>query len=233
MSPWSTRTLRVFLRATTVMVAIGGASAPLHAADKKTPASLLPGAGSREPISIDAGKLDFFNKEQKLVYSGGVVAVQGDSTLKGSELVIYLAKDPQKPGTGEAAAAAATVAGGTDAATPAAEGSSVRHMDVKGPVTLISKDQVGTGDSGSYDKTENKVTLSGNVTLSQGTNVTKGDRLVYDLTSGQAQVFSGQTYGRVKSLFTPGSAGPEDPLGGTPKKKAPAKAKPAGTASTQ
>lgn len=206
-------------------------SGPLHAAEKKAPASLLPGAGSREPINIDAGKLDFFNKEQKLVYSGGVVAVQGDSTLKGSELVIYLAKDPPKAGTGETAAAAATAAGGADAAP--GEGSSVRHMDVKGPVTLISKDQVGTGDSGSFDKTENKVTLSGNVTLSQGTNVTKGDRLVYDLTSGQAQVFSGQTYGRVKSLFTPGSAGPEDPLGGPPKKTAPVKPKPAGAASTR
>ncbi len=40
---------------------------------------------------------------------------------------------------------------------------------------LISKDQVGTGDNGSYDKAENKVTLTGNVTFSQGTNVTKGD----------------------------------------------------------
>lgn len=207
--------------------------APSDAAEKKPPASFLPGSGSREPISIDAGKLDFFNKEQKLVYSGGVVAVQGESTLKGSELVIYLTKDAQKPGTGETAAAAATAAGGSDAASPAGEGSSVRHMDVKGPVTLISKDQVGTGDRGSYDKAENKVTLSGNVTLSQGTNVTKGDRLVYDLTSGQAQVFSGQTYGRVRSLFTPGSAGPEDPTGGAQKSKPPVKPKPAGTASTQ
>ena len=191
---------------------------------------MLPGASSHEPINIDAGKLDYYDKEQKLIYSGGVVAVQGDSTLKAAQLTIFLAKNPGKPDgakpKGETAAAAATAGG---AEVPGA-GSSVKHMDVKGPVTMISKDQVGTGDNGSYDKAEDKVTLTGNVTLSQGTNVTKGDRLVYDLTSGQAQVFSGQTYGRVKSVFTPGSAGPDDAAGG--KKKAP-KPRTAGTASTQ
>ncbi len=111
-------------------------------------------------------------------------------------------------------------------------------MDAKGPVTLVSKDQIGTGDNGSYDKDQNKVTLTGNVTLSQGTNITKGDKLVYDLTSGQAQVFSGQTYGRVKSIFTPGSGGPDDaaaPAKSKPvaKGKPAGKPKPAGTASAQ
>ena len=51
---------------------------------QKAPASMLPGTNSHEPINIDAGKLDYYDKEQKLVYSGGVVAVQGDSTLKAS-----------------------------------------------------------------------------------------------------------------------------------------------------
>ena len=87
-------------------------------------------------------------------------------------------------------------------------------MDATGPVTLISKDQVGTGDSATYDKGEDKVYLNGNVTLSQGTNVTQGDRLIYDMATGQAQVFSGQTNGgRVMSVFTPGSG----PPGGPPK----------------
>lgn len=185
----------------------------------------LPGTNSHEPIAIDAGKLDYYDKEQKLFYSGGVTAVQGDSTLKASELTIFLLKQdaaetPAKGGEGAAALAAA-----------GSGSSSVRHMDAKGPVTLISKDQVGTGDNGTYDKGENKVTLTGNVTLSQGTNVTKGDRLVYDLTSGQAQVFSGQTYGRVKSLFTPGSAGPDD--AGAPTKKKVPKTHSPGTASAQ
>jgi lipopolysaccharide export system protein LptA len=204
----------------------------------------LPGTNSHQPISIDAAKLDYYDKQQKLVYTGSVVAVQGDSTLKASELIIYLSKDDPKAGAAQAGASQAAgenaAAAGASAAAPGA-GSSVKHMDAKGPVTLVSKDQIGTGDNGSYDKDENKVTLTGNVTLSQGTNVTKGDKLVYDLTTGQAQVFSGQTYGRVKSIFTPGSGAPGAP-GDAPapaknkpvaKGKPPVKPRPAGTASAQ
>ena len=61
-------------------------------------------------------------------------------------------------------------------------------MDAAGPVTVVSKTQVATGDRGSYDKDQNKVWLFGNVTLSDGGNVTKGDKLTYDLTTGEAVV---------------------------------------------
>ena len=43
-------------------------------------------------------------------------------------------------------------------------------------MTVTQLDQVGTGDNGVYDKIDNKVYLFGNVVLSQGTNVTKGER---------------------------------------------------------
>ena len=45
------------------------------------------------------------------------------------------------------------------------------------------------------------------MTLSDGGNVTKGDKLVYDLTTGQATVDTGAA-GRVKGLFMPGASGP-------------------------
>jgi lipopolysaccharide export system protein LptA len=61
---------------------------------------------------------------------------------------------------------------------------------------VTSKDQVGTGDSGIFEKSENKVYLIGNVTLSQGPNVTMGDKLVYDLSTNRAVVT-----GNVKSMF--------------------------------
>ncbi|HYP57899.1 MAG TPA: lipopolysaccharide transport periplasmic protein LptA [Beijerinckia sp.] len=144
-------------------------------------AGVLPGGNSKEPVHIEAGKLDYFDKEQKLVYTGNVVATQGDSRLKASTLVIFLTpKDASEPN-----------------GLPASS-SQMRRMEAAGPVTLTSKDQVGTGDSGIYEKSENKVTLIGNVTLSQGPNVTKGDKLIYDLNTKQAVVT-----GRVRSLFLP------------------------------
>jgi lipopolysaccharide export system protein LptA len=152
---------------------------------------ILPGANSRAPISINADKLDYFDKDQKLIYTGGVIARQGDSTLKASALTILLSGAPAAPGE---------QSGGGPS------NSQVKRMEAEGPVTIVQKDQVGQGDRGVYDKAENKVYLYGNVSLTQGTNVIKGApsaRLVYDLTSGRAQIVGG-----VSSLFTPGSDEP-------------------------
>lgn len=155
--------------------------------------AVLPGASSKDPVSIDAGKLDYFDKDQKLVYSGAVVATQGESRLKASVLTIFLEPAPAN-----------------------ANSHQMRRMEAQGPVTITAKDQIGTGDSGVYDKTENKVFLTGHVTLSQGANVTKGERLVYDLNTGQAVVLGGATAqgGRVRSVFTPGEKSTSSPAGG-------------------
>jgi lipopolysaccharide export system protein LptA len=155
-------------------------------AEKPRSGAILPGGDSKEPVNIDAAKLDYFDKEQKLVYTGNVVATQGQSRLQATTLVIYLT--PKETAT---------------AAGVPSSSSQVRRMEAAGPVTIISKDQIGTGDSGIYEKSENKVYLIGNVTLTQGPNVTKGDKLIYDLTTKQAAVT-----GRVRSMFLPnGGAG--------------------------
>jgi lipopolysaccharide export system protein LptA len=161
-------------------------------------ASLLPGGSSKEPVSINATKLDYFDKEQKLVYSGGVFAKQGDSTLKSTTLSIFLASSPTKGAS----------SGGGDGAPGSND---VKRMEATGPVTISSKDQVGMGDQAIYDKAENKLYLIGNVSLSQEGNVIKGQpksRLIYDLTSGQAHIEGGVT-----SLFTPKNGGGDKAAG--------------------
>jgi len=157
------------------------------AAQKARSGAILPGGNAKEPVNIDAAKLDYFDKEQKLVYTGNVVATQGESKLKAAALVIFLT--PKESG---------------DSAGAPSSSSQVRRMEAAGPVTIISKDQIGTGDSGIYEKSENKVYLIGNVTLSQGSNVTKGDKLIYDLNTSQAAVT-----GRVRSMFLPSGGNDE------------------------
>ena len=166
-------------------IALGSAGYSPALAQKAQSSPVLPGGDSKEPINIDAAKLDYFDKEQKLVYTGDVVATQGESKLKASALVLYL-----------------TPKNKADLPGALSSSSQLRRMEASGPVTLISRDQVGTGDSGVYEKAENKVYLIGNVTLTQGPNVTKGDKLIYDLTTSQAVVT-----GRVRSMFIP-SNGP-------------------------
>ena len=167
-------------------------------AEKPHSGAILPGGNSKDPVNIAATKLDYFDKEQKLVYTGNVVARQGESKLETGTLVIYLTpKNALAP-----------------AGVPSSS-SQIRRMETAGPVTIVSKDQIGTGDSGVYEKSENKVYLVGNVTLTQGPNVTKGDKLTYDLDTKQAAVT-----GRVRSMFLPS--------GGTGDAKEPRPARPDG-----
>jgi lipopolysaccharide export system protein LptA len=167
--------------------------------------SILPGGNSKAPISIEADQLDYFEKEGRAVYSGHVVVVQGDTKLNCSKLTILMEK------TGSPAKVAS--ANESTATAESNASNRLRHMDCAGPVTVASKTQTATADSGSYDKEHNNVVLSGHVVLTDGRNVTKGDRLVYDLVTGQAAVHGGGS--RVTGVFLPGSADPA----GTGKKK--------------
>ncbi len=169
------------------------------------PVSILPGGDAKQPISIEADKLDYFEKEGKAIYDGHVVVVQGDTKLICSRLTILM----------DASSSAAAPATPAASAGPAgADSNRLKHMDCTGPVRVSSKTQTATGDNGSYDKGHNNVILTGHVVLTDGRNVTKGDRLVYDLNTGQAAVQGGNS--RVQGFFLPGG---DDPAGGAKKKK--------------
>ena len=182
-----------FMPCVVAFMALGGAAL----ADQK--GSLIPGGNSKEPVSIEADKLDYYDKDQKAVYTGNVIAKQGDSTLTCAVLNIFLDKS-----------GAANASGGTSAAPT--ENSQIKRMEAEGPVKVTQKDQIGTGDHGTYDKAENKLYLIGHVTLMQGKNITTGDKLVYDLTTGQAAVAGG----RVKGVFVPSQNSAASPKPKTP-----------------
>lgn len=158
--------------------------APLSA---KSGGGILPGASASDPLSIDSDKVDYFDKEQKAIYSGSVIVVNGPSTLKASRMTIFLDNKAKSDGDGRA--------------------DKVKHIEAEGPITLVSKDQTATGDSGTYDRVEHRVYLTGNVTMTTGDGgVTTGDRFVYDTTTGQGDLQgnpSGKSRGRVHSIFTP------------------------------
>ncbi len=197
---------------------------PAPAAQPK-PGTTAPGAGvfgtsSREPINIEADQLEVFDRDQKAVYRGNVVVVQGDTTMKSAEMVVFYARGQK---------------GETDARQPAPAGASpggtsVRRVEAFGGVSIVSKDQIATGREGIFDRENNRVVLTGDVALTQGGNVTKGERLNYDLTTGQATVEARASTGRVRSLLVPGSedgAKPIDRQGAKPAAPAQAPAAPA------
>jgi lipopolysaccharide export system protein LptA len=160
-----------------------------------SPIQILPGTNSKEPISIDADKLVYYDKERKAVYSGNVVVIQGDTKMTCSTMTVYLDRSPAQ-GTVQAKAAQ----GGPSA------NSGIKRLEAAGPVTVVSKTQVATGDNAIYDKAANRVLLIGHVTLSDGQNVTKGDRLIYDLKTSEATIDTNAKSGRVHGQFIPSGA---------------------------
>jgi len=180
----------------------GAATKPAPPAEGPSPVQILPGTGSKEPISIDADKLVYFDKEQKAIYSGNVVVVQGDTKMTCSAMTVYLDRAPQ-PAAGAQPAPGAQPAA-ADAQQGPSQNSGIKRLEATGPVTVVSKTQVATGDNGIYDKLQDKVFLTGHVTLTDSQNVTKGDRLVYDLKTGQAVIdTNGGKSGRVHGQFAP------------------------------
>ncbi|WP_170850223.1 MULTISPECIES: LptA/OstA family protein [unclassified Beijerinckia] len=164
--------------------------------------AVLPGGNARSPVNVDAAKLEYFDKEQKAVYSGGVVARQGDAIMRSTTLTVIFDRDAAGDGTASSSGTATSGGSGSTGAGPTSN--QVKRIEATGPVTVIEKERVGTGDRGVYERAENKVYLIGNPTLSECGNVVKGDkdsRLIYDLTNSRAQIT-----GRVSSTFVPGGS---------------------------
>ncbi len=144
----------------------------------------VPNPGARfpkngeEPMHIEALKLEVRDKEKVATFTGNVQVVQGDTTMKCKVLVVYY-DNQNSPGA-------------IKSSTPGPQGSQqIRRLEAKGDVIVTQKDQVATGDNGTFDVQTNTVTLFGNVVVNQGPNVTRGDRLVVDLTTGVSRVDAG------------------------------------------
>jgi lipopolysaccharide export system protein LptA len=184
-------------------------SAPAPTAPSGPPNALQGFSQNRDkPLKITSASLEVRDKEKIATFSGDVHLVQGDTTLRSKTLVVFYddeadakpdaskpdAQKPAKPPT----------PAGADAAPMSQQ---IRRVEVKGGVLVTQKDQTATGESGVFDMQANTVTLLGNVVISQGQNVVRGDRLTVDLNSGVSRVECGKTQGqcRVQALIQPNS----------------------------
>jgi len=168
-----------------------------------------------EPVHIEAATLEVRDKEKVATFSGDVKVVQGDTNMQCKTLVVFYDQEGEKP---------AKVAKPMKAADPGPGGEQkIRRLEARGSVVVNTKDQTATGQLGIFDMPTNTVTLTGDVVMTQGQNVLRGDKLVVNLSSGVSRVESSQAgRGRVQGLFVPSDAnkpaisGPGHPLPGKP-----------------
>ena len=126
------------------------------------------------PYDVLADRLDVDDVAKAAVFTGNVVAVQGDMTIRSAELTA----------TYTGSAGLATAADGTK--TNAA---SLTHLQARKKVTVVSKDgRTATGDWAEIDIKTNIATLGGTVVLTQGKNIVRGTKLLIDMNTGETTI---------------------------------------------
>ncbi|MEE9299968.1 MAG: LptA/OstA family protein [Alphaproteobacteria bacterium] len=143
------------------------------------------------PIVITADSLEVKQKEQRAVFHGNVEAIQDEMVLRADVLTVHYRERDE---------------GG--ASTEDGDEPAIRRIDAVGNVFITSPEETAQADAGVYDVDRGTIVLTGDVILTRGEHVIRGDRAEIDLESGESRVLSaadGPTKsGRVRGVFVPG-----------------------------
>lgn len=150
---------------------------------------------SSKPIEITADTLEVVQKDRLATFAGEVQVVQGRMIMESDKMYVYY-RDRKRPQKDQ----------------PADEAPAISRIDVVGNVFLTTPEESARSQRGIYDVDNKMVYLLGNVQLSKGENVIKGDRLDYNLTTGKSRISTVQTTTetgekkkeRVRGIFVPG-----------------------------
>ena len=178
---------------------------------------------SDQPIDIESDVLLVHDSQKTATFKGNVKAVQGSTILHSNELEVHYAGGGGEsltaapgakpstvasadPGAGTPQAAKPPAAGDKSGVALGDNGTKITRIYARGDVVINSdQDQTTTGDLADYDVPGQTVVVSGNVVLTQGKNVLKGDRLVINLTTGESRFDPGSANsgkpGRIKAIF--------------------------------
>jgi lipopolysaccharide export system protein LptA len=169
-----------------VFVSQGGAQS-----DKQSPGLFKPLPQKRdEPVKITSATLEVRDKSKMATFSGDVHVIQGETEVRCNVLVVFY--DDEKDGTDKSSSKKApTPEGGRN--------QQIRRMEAKGNVIVTQKEQRAVGDRAEFDMRTNTVTMIGNVVVTKGDDLLRGQRMVVDLTTGVSRVESGG--GRVEGIF--------------------------------
>lgn len=146
-------------------------------------AQVFSGHNSDAPVNFSADHGELQGKANRAILAGNVVITQADLTLRAGRTTM-----------------AFTTEGG---------GFKIHRVDAVGGVKIDRGNQSASGDVAIYDFDRRLITLSGNVTLLQGSNRLSGGRLTIDLNSGLSTL-DGRVGGGSSAL---GGQGPS-PRGG-------------------
>ncbi len=125
--------------------------------------SALKGHDSDAPIDISSEHGEVQDRAGRAIWSGKVHAVQGDMTIDSARMTASYTH-----------------------ATQPGQDPVIHRIDAAGGVTVVTPTEHAVGDFAIYDLDRKLITMIGHVTLTRGTNVVTGARMVTDLNSGRS-----------------------------------------------
>lgn len=129
-----------------------------------------------QPINVTASQMEIQHQQGTATFSGNVVVTQGNLTLNAPQLIVSYDADSG------------------DVATIRTQGATTITRQSQTPETA-------TGTQAVYTPATQQLILTGNVTLTRGPSQLSGDKLVYDISTGNAKVTN--SAGPVKARFVP------------------------------
>ncbi len=148
------------------------------------------------PISVDAESLEVIQNENKAIFTGDVVAKQGNMVLKAAKMIINYEK--QSNGAGKDVEQSSMGA--------------LNNIEVIGNVHMLTPTETADAERGLYDAVRKKIFLYGNVVLKREQNVLNGSALQYDMVTGSSILTGGVSQNgdgkavkpqRVRGIFVP------------------------------
>jgi lipopolysaccharide export system protein LptA len=170
------------------------------------PAAAQLATGSSAPVDITADQLETANSACTSTWRGHAEALQENARLRADVLTIDFGKK---------------ASGGADG-----KGSGcgdVTRMHAEGSVYYVTPQQKVHGDTAVYEAANDTLTVTGDVVATQGMNVLRGSRMVFNTKTGQGRMEGGAS-GRNKSDRPRGVFYPKQTNNPAPPKK-PASAK--------
>lgn len=141
-----------------------------------------PQSDKAEDIHIEADVLEIEQKKQIATFTGRVDATRGAIRLRSNILIA----EYREVKTGDKTK------------------TEITKLDARGNVIVTSKDKKAVGAWAIMLPQTGKVTMGGNVVLTQGATVIEGETLEMDLNTGKSRLIGSKgKSGRVKGVFVP------------------------------
>ena len=137
---------------------------------------------SSAPIDITADEAEVINSQCLAIWRGDAEALQARTRLRAQVIRVHSRKEGDGCGSTE-------------------------RLEAEGRVYYVTAGRAVRADSAVYAAGSDTITLTGDVIVVEGRNVARGDRLVVNVETGQAQMSSNakgrNRPGRVRGVFYP------------------------------